>query len=55
LRKERDTQAREITNLRNIISEMSIVGKAVIEGGSKAENVIRFNADDKKGSKSDEE
>jgi chromosome segregation ATPase len=55
LRKERDTQAREITNLRNIISEMSIVGKAVIEGGSKAENVIRFNADDKKGNKGDEE
>jgi hypothetical protein len=34
---------------------MSIVGKAVIEGGSKAENVIRFNADDKKGNKGDEE
>ena len=55
LRKERDTQAREITNLRNIISEMSIVGKAVIEGGSKSENVIPFNADDKKNSKSDDE
>ena len=55
LRKERDTQAREITNLRNIISEMSIVGKAVIEGGAKSENVIPFNADDKKGGKSDED
>ncbi len=55
LRKERDTQAREITNLRNIISEMSIVGKAVIEGGSKSENVIPFNADEKKTSKSDDD
>ena len=55
LRKERDTQAREITNLRNIISEMSIVGKAVIEGGAKSENVIPFNADDKKGGKSEED
>jgi len=55
LRKERDTQTREITNLRNIISEMSIVGKAVIEGGTKSENVIPFNADDKKGGKGDDE
>lgn len=55
LRKERDTQAREITNLRNIISEMSIVGKAVLEGGAKSENVIPFNADEKKNGKSDDE
>ena len=55
MRKERDTQTREITNLRNIISEMSIVGKAVIEGGTKSENVIPFNADDKKGGKGDDE
>lgn len=55
LRKERDTQAREITNLRNIISEMSIVGKAVIEGGTKSENVIPFNADDKKNGKGEDD
>ena len=55
LRKERDTQAREITNLRNIISDLSIVGKAVIEGGTKSENVIPFNADEKKNGKSDDD
>lgn len=55
LRKERDTQAREITNLRNIISELSIVGKAVIEGGTKSENVIPFNADEKKNGKNGDE
>jgi chromosome segregation ATPase len=55
LRKERDTQAREITNLRNIISEMSIVGKAMVEGGSKSENVIPFNADEKKANKPEDE